>query len=328
MLGFPRNLQGKEAKDFFPNEIHSLQNLLPDPWDARVSKEGPTVQIHVPKLPLSDSGPPPHIGVDNSAKEFAAALSVSRQGRHTVVLKRAVVKNNAARSASDDFEARLASIMSSTTKIGVNELTERDHDTDSAGVTCSMCYMVEVGKSERAKMRSCKCCGKKYHRNCLKQWAQHRDLFNWSSWACPSCRTCEETGTSLQTLTSAATMEHLGGGNIVQPSMSTKDALDKYHIVTQKISKMEDLVANNAGDGKIQEMVWLYFLKFLKSSLDVSAEEAALAVAQKASKALYENASSSLHVSANLAILVPICDVCKRVVKELTNGNKDMWIYF
>ncbi|KAL0731091.1 hypothetical protein Bca4012_027185 [Brassica carinata] len=264
MLGFPRNLQGKEAKDFFLNEIHSLQNLLPDPWDARVSKEGPTVQIHVPKLPLSDSGPPPHIGVDNSAKEFSAALSVSRQGRHTVVLKRAVVKNNAARSASDDFEARLASIMSSTTKIGVNELTERDHDTDSAGVTCSMCYMVEVGKSERAKMRSCKCCGKKYHRNCLKQWAQHRDLFNWSSWACPSCRTC----------------------NIVQPSMSTKDALDKYHIVTQKISKvaiytfynfyisfgfsilhvvdfvklfqMEDLVANNAGDGKIQEMVWWF----------------------------------------------------------------------
>ncbi|KAG2330866.1 hypothetical protein Bca52824_002046 [Brassica carinata] len=202
--------------------------------------EGTTVQIHVPKLPLSDSGPPPHIGVDDSAKEVAAALSVSRQGRHTVVLKRAVEKNNAARSTSDDFE------------IGVNELTEGDHDTDSASVTCSMCYMVEVGKSERAKMRSCKCCGKKYHRNCLKQWPQHRDLFNWSSWACPSCRTCEETGTSLQTLTSAATMECLGGGNIVQPSLSMKDALDKYHIVTQK---MEDLVANNAGDGKIQVVV-------------------------------------------------------------------------
>ena len=100
-------------------------------------------------------------------------------------------------------------------QMAVNELNEVDHDTDSASVTCPMCFMVEVGKSERAKMISCKCCRKKYHRNCLKSWAQHRgivswqrcaytcpayiliaffllaDLFNWSSWACPSCRTCE-----------------------------------------------------------------------------------------------------------------------------------------
>ncbi|RID63721.1 hypothetical protein BRARA_E02702 [Brassica rapa] len=64
----------------------------------------------------------------------------------------------------------------------------------------------------------------------------------------------KETGTSLQTLTSAATMERLGGGNIVQPSLSTRDALDKYHIVTQK---MEDLVANNSGDGEIQVLEFL-----------------------------------------------------------------------
>ena len=51
----------------------------------------------------------------------------------------------------------------------------------------------------------------------------------------------------------------------------------------------------------------------------ISRDEAALAVAQKAFKALYENASSNLHISANLAILVAIRDVCKRVVKELTS---------
>lgn len=85
----------------------------------------------------------------------------------------------------------------------------------------------------------------------------------------------------MQTLTPAATMERLGGSNITQPSLSTRDALDKYHIVMQKVSKvaiyaffynyyisfcfsilhvvdfvelfqMEDLVANNAGDGEIQ----------------------------------------------------------------------------
>ncbi|KAF3492634.1 hypothetical protein DY000_02055888 [Brassica cretica] len=180
LFGFPRGLHGKEAKDLFLDEIHSLQHLLPDPWDAGASKEG-TVQIHVPKLAPSDTGR--DAGVDDSVKEVVAASSVSRKGRHTVVLKKAV-ENHAEHSASDDFE------------MAVNELNEVDHDTDSASVTCPMCFMVEVGKSERAKMISCKCCGKKYHRNCLKSWAQHRDLFNWSSWACPSCRTCEACGTS------------------------------------------------------------------------------------------------------------------------------------
>ncbi|KAL0732249.1 hypothetical protein Bca4012_008458 [Brassica carinata] len=123
----------------------------------------------------------------------------------------------------------------------------------------------------------------------------------------------KETGTSMQTLTSAATMERLGGSNITQPSLSTRDALDKYHIVTQK---MEDLVANNAGDGEIQVVVSEVPEIILRC---ISRDEAALAVAQKAFKALYENASSSLHVSANLAILVAIRDVCKRVVKELTS---------
>ncbi|KAL0758259.1 hypothetical protein Bca101_095927 [Brassica carinata] len=147
----------------------------------------------------------------------------------------------------------------------------------------------------------------------------------------------KETGTSLQTLTSAATMERLGGSNITQPSLSTRDALDKYHIVMQK---MEDLVANNAGDGEIQvlECISGYgevsFSIFCSPRINgivvvsevpeiilrcISRDEAALAVAQKAFKALYENASSSLHVSANLAILVAIRDVCKRVVKELTS---------
>jgi CCR4-NOT transcription complex subunit 1 len=51
----------------------------------------------------------------------------------------------------------------------------------------------------------------------------------------------------------------------------------------------------------------------------ISRDEAAFAVAHKAFKELYENASSNLHVSANLAILVAIRDVCKRVVKELTS---------
>ncbi|KAL0866576.1 hypothetical protein Bca101_045694 [Brassica carinata] len=123
----------------------------------------------------------------------------------------------------------------------------------------------------------------------------------------------KETGTSLQTLTPAATMERLVGNNTPQPSLSTRDALDKYHIVTLK---MENLVANNAGDDEIQAVVSEVPEIILRC---ISRDEAALAVAQKAFKALYENASSNLHISANLAILVAIRDVCKRVVKELTS---------
>lgn len=102
MLGFPRSLHGKEAKDLFLDEIHSLQHLWPDPWDAGASKEG-TVQIHVPKLPPSDTGR--DAVVDDSVKEVVVASSISRKGRHTVVLKKAV-ENHAEHSASDDFEVR------------------------------------------------------------------------------------------------------------------------------------------------------------------------------------------------------------------------------
>ncbi|XP_006403845.2 histone-lysine N-methyltransferase 2C [Eutrema salsugineum] len=186
LLGFPRNLHGKEVKDTFLNEIHSLEEFLRDPWDAGVSTEG-TVQIHVPKLAVFDTGPRIAArdvvgGVrDDSAMEVPASSTV-RQGKRTVVLKKAV-EDHAANSGSGDLA------------VSVKELNGEDHDHHSASVTCHMCYMVEAGRSERAKMLSCKCCGKKYHRNCLKPWAQHRDLFNWSSWACPSCRTCEACGT-------------------------------------------------------------------------------------------------------------------------------------
>jgi hypothetical protein len=59
-------------------------------------------------------------------------------------------------------------------------------------IMCRMCFLGEGEGSDRARrMLSCKDCGKKYHKNCLKSWAQHRDLFHWSSWSCPSCRVCE-----------------------------------------------------------------------------------------------------------------------------------------
>ncbi|MED6111971.1 hypothetical protein PIB30_057312 [Stylosanthes scabra] len=62
----------------------------------------------------------------------------------------------------------------------------------NAKVFCRMCNRVENEGSEKAKkMLSCKSCNKKYHRNCLRSWAQNRDLFHWSSWTCRACRICE-----------------------------------------------------------------------------------------------------------------------------------------
>ncbi|XP_013597231.1 PREDICTED: uncharacterized protein LOC106305401 [Brassica oleracea var. oleracea] len=64
---------------------------------------------------------------------------------------------------------------------------------------CKMCFLGESQESERERrMLSCKICGKKYNKNCVKSWAQHIDFFHWSSWSCPSCRVCEIPNGLLQ----------------------------------------------------------------------------------------------------------------------------------
>ncbi|KAL5862252.1 hypothetical protein ACOSQ3_003532 [Xanthoceras sorbifolium] len=120
------------------------------------------------------------------------------------------------------------------------------------------------------------------------------------------------SGTSSQSLPSAAVPERLGSG-VLEPSLNTRDALDKYHIVAQKL---EALVASDAREAEVQGVIAEVPEIVLRC---ISRDEAALAVAQKVFKGLYENASNSLHVSAHLAILAAIRDVCKLVVKELTS---------
>lgn len=51
----------------------------------------------------------------------------------------------------------------------------------NVNVMCRICFFGENEASERARrMLSCKSCGKKYHRSCLKSWAQHRGKASWS----------------------------------------------------------------------------------------------------------------------------------------------------
>ncbi|XVF33558.1 hypothetical protein REPUB_Repub17cG0178700 [Reevesia pubescens] len=122
----------------------------------------------------------------------------------------------------------------------------------------------------------------------------------------------KELGPTSQPLPSPAASERLGS-TISETSLSTRDALDKYQIVAQKL---ETLVTSDGREADIQGVISEVPEIILRC---VSRDEAALAVAQKVFKGLYENASNSLHVSAHLAILAAVRDVCKLAVKELTS---------
>ncbi|CAN1849444.1 CCR4-NOT transcription complex subunit 1 [Linum perenne] len=122
----------------------------------------------------------------------------------------------------------------------------------------------------------------------------------------------QEGGSSSQPMSSSIASERVGS-NVSEPLLSTRDALDKYQVIAQK---MEALVASDGREAELQGVITEVPEIILRC---ISRDEAALAVAQKVFKGLYENASNTSHVTACLAILAAIRDVCKLVVKELTS---------
>ncbi|EEF50313.1 ccr4-not transcription complex, putative [Ricinus communis] len=124
--------------------------------------------------------------------------------------------------------------------------------------------------------------------------------------------TVKELGISSQPISSSAASDRLVT-SASEPTLNTRDALDKYQIVAQKL---EALVSSDGREVEIQGLITEVPEIILRC---VSRDEAALAVAQKVFKGLYENASNNFHVNACLAILAAIRDVCKLVVKELTS---------
>ncbi|XP_011033315.1 PREDICTED: CCR4-NOT transcription complex subunit 1-like isoform X2 [Populus euphratica] len=120
----------------------------------------------------------------------------------------------------------------------------------------------------------------------------------------------KESGVSSEPSSAAS---ERAGSSVADASLNTRDALDKYQIIALKL---ETLVASDSREAEIQGVVTEVPEIILRC---VSRDEAALAVAQKVFKGLYENASNSFHVNACLAILAAIRDVCKLVVKELTS---------
>ncbi|KAK2637037.1 hypothetical protein Ddye_031829 [Dipteronia dyeriana] len=196
-LGFPRSAQDTKARSGFLDEVVLVEEFVRDPWrKARVSKgiDHDTVQVAVPEVVLPP--PPPAVvvvvaadggggGCCGGATDAAEAAAAANAQTKRVVLQR---KAAAAMVAAEDYARRFESgDIAVTTK----DLAGEDGQSNM-NVFCRLCCVGENEGSERTRrMLCCKSCGKKYHRNCLKNWAQNRDLFHWSSWKCPSCRICE-----------------------------------------------------------------------------------------------------------------------------------------
>ncbi|XP_074308421.1 uncharacterized protein LOC141643249 isoform X2 [Silene latifolia] len=195
-LGFPRKLQKPNSKSDFLGEISRLEDFLKDPWLFRV-KDGATVQVPVPILPPPP--PPPLLPpVLNHLDDAAAAQELlSAQTKRAALQKKAASASLAAEDFARRFESgallELPKDSAAQDPAQVNENVNATVNVNgNVNVMCRLCFSGEMEGTERAKkMLPCRTCGKKYHRNCLRTWSQHRDLFHWSSWACPSCRTCE-----------------------------------------------------------------------------------------------------------------------------------------
>ncbi|CAG7890680.1 unnamed protein product [Brassica rapa] len=171
-LGFPRDLRGADSKEDFLRGVRRVEDSLIDPCG---SSKVVTVQVRAPKVRKDSIG-------DGAVDEAAAEEEASAQRKRVSLQRQAAVTVEAAEDYARRFES------------GVNELSSNEEELAQCGVNvmCRMCFLGESHGSERARrMLSCKTCGKKYHKNCVKSWAQHRDLFHWSSWSCPSCRVCE-----------------------------------------------------------------------------------------------------------------------------------------
>ncbi|KAI8024154.1 CCR4-NOT transcription complex subunit 1 [Camellia lanceoleosa] len=124
----------------------------------------------------------------------------------------------------------------------------------------------------------------------------------------------KESGASSQTFPPTSATECLGSSS-PEPLLTAGDALEKYQIISEKL---ETLVTNDANDADIQGIVGEVLAIILRC---ISRDEAALAVAKKVFKGLYENTSNSVHVDAHLAILAVIySDEDRKFDKDITVG--------
>ncbi|KAK4379694.1 hypothetical protein RND71_001556 [Anisodus tanguticus] len=177
-LGLPK------GKNEFLEDVARVEEFLKDPWLLK-SREGATIQVKVPKIVVAR---PPQAPVGDGGGggdgEEAAAIA-SAQTKRAALQKKAA----AASMVAEDFARRFES---GDLEGSMKDVGGEEQGLSNVKAMCRLCFCGENEGGERSrKMMSCKSCAKKYHRSCLKAWGQHRDLFHWSSWKCPSCRLCE-----------------------------------------------------------------------------------------------------------------------------------------
>ncbi|PKA58245.1 Histone-lysine N-methyltransferase ATX3 [Apostasia shenzhenica] len=186
-LGFAGGLRSEGSRKEFLKEVEELEEFLGDPWLVRPDGAGAmetaakTVQIWVPKVapvpaPVAYGGD----GDDgNTASAHARLVALQRQAVEASLAVERCVRKMEVTGAADSHGEHDSDLLT-------------DDKGSAIKVMCRICFSGENEGSERAmKMLSCQSCNKKYHRSCLKIWAEHRDLFHWSSWVCASCRICE-----------------------------------------------------------------------------------------------------------------------------------------
>ncbi|CAI9279010.1 unnamed protein product [Lactuca saligna] len=196
-LGFPSELRSEKGQIEFLEAASRVDAIFKNP--SLIYGKPKSVQVLVPKVVVASPPPlplPPPIQaivtpnasaiVDVGGVGDAAEELLSAQTKRAAMQKKAA----AASVAAEDFARRFES--GDMAEGVAKDLAADEQGLSNAKVMCRLCFSGENEGSERArKMLPCKTCNKKYHRSCVKSWAQNRDLFHWSSWACPSCRTCE-----------------------------------------------------------------------------------------------------------------------------------------
>ena len=169
-----------------------MEDSLIDPWG---SSEVVTVQVRAPKVRKDSIG-------DGGVDEAAAAEEASAQRKRVSLQRQAAVFVEAAEDYARRFESGVNEVIPSLpialTSVCCDDDDDDDDDRENrfclfvclfvqlssndeelaqcgVNVMCRMCFLGESHGSERARrMLSCKTCGKKYHKNCVKSWAQHR----------------------------------------------------------------------------------------------------------------------------------------------------------
>jgi hypothetical protein len=208
-LGTRVPLQTEQGRVRFLQNAVMLDCLLSNPHLMLAGGTG-MVDILVPRLPREEPKkahehyPAGVNGVGNGWEDVGPKrmgrrpmipdLSVANGGRNAGQVKNAAAIQQDAES--DMLTTELAawdgvgmvSRNDSGEPLGADELTEGL----MPQVTCGLCGIREtIGSAKAGRMLSCQACKKQYHRKCIKQWADYRDLFNWASWVCGSCRSCE-----------------------------------------------------------------------------------------------------------------------------------------